>query len=197
MEHSQEVIRSQHTRWLGKAHLQGVRSTLVTRSADRTTLGETVRGILTTRSLVCQQIAIFPGALSGVKEGARRVIRFAIRKSAKRSQVDAEHLTGALCERVRAQLGESGIDVLWWAADASNSRKPHASEMPDLMQVKDLDCKPGLRSECLSRELKPAFLSRLSGELPATRWLVCHLGDEPRLSPAILSVCPGSPRRPI
>jgi len=112
------------------------------------TLGEIVRGIINAGSLVCQQIAAHSAELSVVKEGAQRVIRFAKGKSTKRSQVDAEHLTAALCERGVAQLAESEADELWLIADPSDLRKPYASEMPDLMQVKDLDGKlvPGYRT---------------------------------------------------
>ena len=112
------------------------------------TLGEIVRGIINAGSLVCQQIAAHSAELSVVKEGAQRVIRFAKGKSTKRSQVDAEHLTAALCQRGVAQLAESETDELWLIADPSDLRKPYASEMPDLMQVKDLDGKlvPGYRT---------------------------------------------------
>ncbi len=62
--------------------------------------------------------------------------------------VDAEHLTAALCQRGVAQLAESETEELWLIADPSDLRKPYASEMPDLMQVKDLDGKlvPGYRT---------------------------------------------------
>jgi hypothetical protein len=97
---------------------------------------------------VCQQIAAHSPELSVVKDGAQRVIRFAKGKSTKRSQVDAEYLTAALCQRGVAQLAESEADELWLIADPSDLRKPYASEMPDLMQVKDLDGKlvPGYRT---------------------------------------------------
>jgi hypothetical protein len=47
-----------------------------------------------------------------------------------------------------AQLAESEADELWLIADPSDLRKPYASEMPDLMQVKDLDGRlvPGYRT---------------------------------------------------
>jgi hypothetical protein len=112
------------------------------------TFSEIVRGIINAGSLVCQQIAAHSAELSVVKEGAQRVIRFAKGESTKRSQMDAEHLTAALCERGVAQLAESETDELWLIADPSELRKPYASEMPDLMQVKDLDGKlvPGYRT---------------------------------------------------
>jgi hypothetical protein len=112
------------------------------------TFGEIVQGIINAGSLVCQQIAAHSPELSVVKDGAQRVIRFAKGKSTKRSQVDAEHLTAALRERGVAQLAESEADELWLIADPSDLRKPYASEMPDLMQVKGLDgtLVPGYRT---------------------------------------------------
>jgi hypothetical protein len=103
------------------------------------TFAEVVRGIINAGSLVCQRIAAQSSVLSMVKDGAQRVIRFATGESTKRSQVDAEHLVAALCQRGVAQLGESQADELWVIADQSDLRKPYASEMPDLMQVRDLD----------------------------------------------------------
>jgi hypothetical protein len=103
------------------------------------TFAEIVRGIINAGSLVCQRIAAQSSVLSMVKDGAQRVIRFATGESTKRSQVDAEHLVAALCQRGVAQLGESEADELWVIADQSDLRKPYASEMPDLMQVRDLD----------------------------------------------------------
>jgi hypothetical protein len=112
------------------------------------TMGEIVRGIINAGSLVCQQIAVHSPELSVVKDGAQRVIRFAKGESTKRSLVDAEHLTAALCQRGVAQLAESETEELWLIADPSDLRKPYANEMPDLMQVKDLDGKlvPGYRT---------------------------------------------------
>lgn len=103
------------------------------------TFAEIVRGIINAGSLVCQRIAAQSSVLSLVKDGAQRVIRFATGESTKRSQVDAEHLAAALCQRGVAQLGESRADELWVIADQSDLRKPYASEMPDLMQVRGLD----------------------------------------------------------
>lgn len=103
------------------------------------TFAEIVRGIINAGSLVCQRIAAQSSVLSMVKDGAQRVIRFATGESTKRSQVDAEHLVAALCQRGVAQLGESQADELWVIADQSDLRKPYASEMPDLMRVRDLD----------------------------------------------------------
>jgi len=114
----------------------------------RETFAEVVRGIINAGSLVCQRIAAQSPVLSAVKDGAQRVIRFATGESTKRSQVDAEHLMHVLCQRGVAQLGESPADELWVIADQSDLRKPYASEMPDLMQVRDLDgtLVPGYRT---------------------------------------------------
>jgi hypothetical protein len=112
------------------------------------TFSEVVRGIINAGSLVCQQIAAHSPVLSAVKDGAQRVIRLAKGESTKRSAVDAEHLVEALCKRGVEQLSESETEELWLIADPSDLRKPYANEMPDLMQVKDLDGKlvPGYRT---------------------------------------------------
>jgi hypothetical protein len=112
------------------------------------TFGEVVRGIINAGSLVCQRIAAHSSLLSGVKDGGQRVIRFAKGESTKRSEIDAEHLVDALCQRGVEQLAESKTDELWLIADPCDLRKPYASEMPDLMQVRDLDGKlvPGYRT---------------------------------------------------
>jgi hypothetical protein len=113
-----------------------------------TTFGEIVRGIINAGSLVCQRIAAHSPLLSAAKDGAQRVIRLAKGESTKRSELDAEHLVGALCERGVAHLSESEADELWLIADPSDLRKPYATEMPDLMQVQDLDGQlvPGYRT---------------------------------------------------
>jgi hypothetical protein len=69
-------------------------------------------------------------------------------ESTKRSDLDATHLVAALCERGVAHLAESEVDELWLIAVPSDLRKPYASEMPDLMQVQDLNGKlvPGYRT---------------------------------------------------
>jgi hypothetical protein len=112
------------------------------------TFGEVVRGIINAGSLVCQRVAAHSSLLSGVKDGGQRVIRFAKGESTKRSEIDAEHLVDALCQRGVEQLAGSETDELWLIADPSDLRKPYASEMPDLMQVRDLDGKlvPGYRT---------------------------------------------------
>jgi hypothetical protein len=112
------------------------------------TFSEIVRGIINGGSLVCQRIAVHSPLLSTVKDGAQRVIRLAKGESTKRSDLDATHLVQALCERGVAHLAESETDELWLIADPSDLRKPYAQEMPDLMEVKDLDGKlvPGYRT---------------------------------------------------
>jgi hypothetical protein len=112
------------------------------------TFGEVVRGIINAGSLVCQRIAAHSSLLSRAKDGGQRVIRFAKGESTKRSDIDAEHLVDVLCQRGVEQLAASETDELWLIADPSDLRKPYASEMPDLMQVRDLDGKlvPGYRT---------------------------------------------------
>lgn len=112
------------------------------------TFGGIIRGIINAGSLVCQQIAAHSSLLSASKDGAQRVIRFAKGESTKRSEVDAENLVSALCERGLEQLAGAEADELWLIADPSDLRKPYASEMPDLMQVQDLNGQlvPGYRT---------------------------------------------------
>jgi len=107
----------------------------------RTTFREAVRGIINAGSLVCQQIASHSPVLSAAKESGQRVSRFARGESTKRSQIDAPALTGVLRERGIAHLTAREGHELWLIADASDLRKPHAREMPDLMEVRDLDGK--------------------------------------------------------
>jgi hypothetical protein len=112
------------------------------------TFGEIVRGIINAGSLVCQQIAVHSPLLSEAKDGAQRVIRLAKGESTKRSDLDATHLVNALRERGVEHLAKSEAEELWLIADPSDLRKPYAQEMPDLMEVRDLDGKlvPGYRT---------------------------------------------------
>ncbi|MEJ2150678.1 MAG: transposase [Chloroflexota bacterium] len=112
------------------------------------TFSEIVRGMINAGSLVCQQIAAHSPVLSAAKDGAQRVIRLAKGESTKRSDLDAEHLVDTLCQRGVEHLAGSEADELWLIADPSDLRKPYANEMPDLMQVKDLDGRlvPGYRT---------------------------------------------------
>jgi len=105
----------------------------------RTTFRETVRGVINAGSLVCQQIASHSPVLSAAKESGQRVSRFARGESTKRSQIDAPALTKALRERGIAHLTAREGSELWLIADGSDLRKPHAREMPDLMEVRGLD----------------------------------------------------------
>jgi hypothetical protein len=112
------------------------------------TFGEIVKGIINAGSLVCQQIAMHSAILSGAKDGAQRVIRLAKGESTKRSQLDATSLINKLCERGVTHLAEAEGDELWLILDPSDLRKPYACEMPDLMEVRDLDgdLVPGYRT---------------------------------------------------
>jgi hypothetical protein len=114
----------------------------------RKTFGAIVRGIINAGSLVCQRIAAHSPVLSAAKDGAQRVIRLAKGESTKRSDLDAAHMVEALCRRGVEHLAESEADELWLIADPSDLRKPYATEMPDLMQVRDLDGRlvPGYRT---------------------------------------------------
>ena len=121
--------------------LMGDRGTAVT-------FGETVKGIIGSGSLVCQQIAASSATLSQAKEGGQRVSRMARGESTKRSQIDAASVTAVLRERGIVYLSEADTDELWLVADGSDLRKPHAREMPDLMHVRNLDgtLVPGYRT---------------------------------------------------
>lgn len=74
------------------------------------TFGETVKGIITTGSLICQQIAAGSGELSKGKKGSQRVIRLATGVSTQRSELDAEHLTQRLREVGVEQLEQARED---------------------------------------------------------------------------------------
>jgi hypothetical protein len=114
----------------------------------RVTFRETVKGIISAGSLVCQRIAASSAVLSVAKEGGQRVSRLVTGESTKRSQINAETLTAALCERGIAHLAGADSDELRMIADGSELRKPYAREMPVLMQVRDLDGNlvPGYRT---------------------------------------------------
>ena len=114
----------------------------------RVTFGETVKGIISAGSLACQRIAASSAILSVAKEGGQRVSRMATGESTKRSQINAETLIVALRERGIRHLAGANTDELWLIADGSDLRKPYAREMPELMQVRDLDGRlvPGYRT---------------------------------------------------
>jgi hypothetical protein len=125
-------------------HFQG----LIGDKRTGVTFAETLKGIINAGSLVCQRIAAQSSVLSGVQDGAQRVIRLATGESTHRSQMDAEHLTAKLREHGLQQLGEAEANELWLILDGSDLRKRYAQEMPDLMQVRDLDGRlvPGYRT---------------------------------------------------
>ncbi len=68
--------------------------------------------------------------------------------AAKRSELDAEHLTARLRERGLERLRDE--DEVWAIVDPSELRKPHAREMPALMRVRktggDKGTVPGYRT---------------------------------------------------
>lgn len=103
------------------------------------TFRETVKGIIGSGSLICQQIAASSATLSQAKEGGQRVSRMARGESTKRSEIDAASVTAVLRERGVAYLSEADTNELWLVADGSDLRKPYAREMPDLMHVRNLD----------------------------------------------------------
>ncbi len=114
------------------------------------TFDEIIRGIIGAGSIICQQIAAHSPQPSRGKKGAQRVIRLASGESTKRSELDAEHLTAQLQTAAVEYLGQASDEEIWVVADGSDLRKPYASEMPYLMQVKDLDGKglvPGYRTQ--------------------------------------------------
>jgi hypothetical protein len=112
------------------------------------TFGEIVKGIITSGSLVCQQIAAGSAILSEAKEGGQRVSRMARGESTKRSTIDDETVMAALRKRGVERLAETEEEELWLVADGSELRKPHARKLPDMMQVKALDGRlvPGYRT---------------------------------------------------
>ncbi len=114
----------------------------------RKTFGETMKGIITAGSLICQQIAAQSAELSQGKKGSQRVIRLATGQSTQRSELDAEQLTKRLREVAVEQLEQTPEEDLWLIADSSDLRKPYAEAMPYLMQVRDLDGNlvPGYRT---------------------------------------------------
>jgi hypothetical protein len=62
--------------------------------------------------------------------------------------LDASHLTAQLRSQAVADLASLPSDELWLLADGSDLRKPYATAMPDLMQVRALDgtLVPGYRT---------------------------------------------------
>jgi hypothetical protein len=90
-----------------------------------TTLTETVKGIITSGSLVCTRIAAQSPILGAVKKGAQRIIRMVKGETTKRSpDLDASHLTAQLRTHALAQVAEQKSDELWLIGDGSDLRKP-------------------------------------------------------------------------
>lgn len=131
-----ELVTGQERQWWG--YLDAFGRLFGDRRTARTFRG-IVKGVIGAGSLVCQQIASHSEMLPEAKEGGQRVSRFARGESTKRSQVSAKSLTTVMRERGVAHLTGKGANELWLIADGSELRKPHAHEMPDLMQVRDLD----------------------------------------------------------
>lgn len=113
--------------------------TLVGDRRTWTTLTETVKGIISSGSLVCTRIAAQSPILGAVKKGAQRIIRMVKGQTTKRSpDLNADHLTAQMRTHALAQLGEQKSDELWLIADGSDLRKPYAKEMPHLSKVRAL-----------------------------------------------------------
>jgi hypothetical protein len=128
------------------------------------TLTEIVKGIIASGSLVCRKIASRSPLLALVKNGAQRVIRFAKGQSTQRSTIDAEHLTECLRQRGVDYLTEEEPREIWAILDCSDLRKPYAEEMPDLMEVRDLD-----------GDLVPGYRTvNVLGVVPQRRGLLYH-----------------------
>jgi len=88
-----------------------------------TTFSETVKGIVTSGSLVCQRIAAHSPLLGAVKKGAQRIIRMVTGVTTKRSpNLEAEHLTAQLRTQAVAQFADAPTDELWLIADGSDLR---------------------------------------------------------------------------
>src|SRR5947209_18993376 len=99
----------------------------------RRTFQESIKGIMTAGTLICQRIATCSPLLSKAKDGAQRIIRLATGESTKRSQMDAEQLTAQMRELAVEQLAQTPEDELWLVADGSALRKPSAEEIPYFM----------------------------------------------------------------
>jgi hypothetical protein len=113
--------------------------TLVGDRRTWTTLTETVKGIISSGSLVCTRIAAQSPILGAVKKGAQRIIRMVKGETTKRSpKLDAAHLIEQLRTQALAHLSEVPSDEIWLIADGSDLRKPYAKQMPHLSKVRAL-----------------------------------------------------------
>jgi len=108
----------------------------------------TVQGIIGSESLICTRIAAFsPVLATSSNNGEQRVRRMANGQTTKRSDLTAQDLVERLQARGAEQLREQ--DEVWAIIDPSELRKPHARQMPELMQVRRLSGEgtvPGYRT---------------------------------------------------
>jgi hypothetical protein len=112
----------------------------------RYTLGQTIQGILGGQSLRCAQIARSAPGLAATDSGEQRIRDMLHGESTKNSpDLDEQHVVSRLVQRGVEML--SADDDIWVAMDTSDLRKPHATKMPDLMTVRNLDgsAVPGYR----------------------------------------------------
>ena len=110
--------------------------TLVGDRRTWTTLTETVKGIISSGSLVCTRIAAQSPILGAVKKGAQRIIRMVKGQTTKRSpDLNAAHLIEQLRTQALTHLAELPSDELWliafWLGLAQTLRQrdaiPHES----------------------------------------------------------------------
>lgn len=104
----------------------------------RYTLGQTVQGILGGQSLRCAQIARSAPGLAATDSSEQRIRDMMSGNTTKNSpDLDEQHIIQRLVQRGVEML--SADDEIWLAADTSDLRKPYATKMPDLMDVRELD----------------------------------------------------------
>lgn len=96
-----------------------------------------VEGIIASESLLAVRIARFSPRLAAVKHAERRVRRMAKEESTKRSQLDADHLTGVLREVGAAAVSEA--EELTLVLDGMELRREGAQKQEYLMRVRALD----------------------------------------------------------
>lgn len=102
------------------------------------TFAQTIEGIIAAGSLVCSQIASHAPQLAANQYAAQRILRLVKGDTTTRSQLDADHLTAQLRAAAVEQLQANTPEEVWLVADGSDLRKPYAKQMPNLMQVRDL-----------------------------------------------------------
>ena len=102
------------------------------------TLGQTVEGILGSQSLRCAQIARSAPGLAATDSSEQRIRDMVRGHTIKNSpDLDEQHLVQRRVLRGVEML--SADDDIWVAMDTSDLRKPYATNMPDLMDVRALD----------------------------------------------------------